>query len=437
MTVWDHARLPISRLGLDIEGLRRGDYSDKYFENVVRVLEGAAAAGYRFEGHSPRTLPVDPATLAIGNLEVEAQIFTRRAPFALVGGVDVALAMLREVGGVHLDVEAVEDGSLVSYDGDTENVQPVIKIRGRYRDFALLETPILGYLTRITRMATNSLQALQAAAGKGLLFFPARFDLPSVQSADGYAFWLAVQRFNHDSGAKIAPLVSTDAQACWWGGRGSGTVPHALIACFLADTAEAMRAFALYSPVDILRVALLDFENDAVGAALATLAVFWPRYLEALRAGDAEAQSRWRLFGVRLDTSSNMRDLSLGEHEAGGVTPALVRTVRAAIDRAWEAWDIPAGWEDAAREYCRQVKIVVSGGFHANKVTLFEREHVPVDLYGVGSTLLRNAEDVSTDFTMDVVRVKLGNQWVDMAKKGRKPNDNPALQPVRLSELPL
>jgi nicotinate phosphoribosyltransferase len=437
MTVWDHARLPVSRLKLDVNGLQRGDYSDKYFENVVHVLEGAAAAGYRFEGQSPRLRPDESAGLPVGDIEVEAQIFTRRSPFALVGGVDVALAMLRVAGGANLEAEAVEDGSRVRYEGDTENVQPVMKIRGRYRDFALLETPILGVLTRITRMATNSLLALQAAAGKGLLFFPARFDVPDVQPADGYAYWLAVQSYNHESGTRLAPLVSTDAQARWWDGRGSGTVPHALIACFLADTAEAMRAFALYSPVDILRVALLDFENDAVGAALATLAVYWPRYLDAKRAGDVEGQMRWRLFGVRLDTSSNMRDVSLGDGDAGGVTPALVLTVRAAIDRAWEQWDIPDGWLSEARDYCRQIKIVVSGGFHAGKIALFEREGVPSDLYGVGSTLLRNAEDVGTDFTMDVVRVKVHDQWVDMAKKGRKPNDNPELKPVRLSDLPL
>ena len=38
--------------------------------------------------------------------------------------------------------------------------------------------------------------------------------------------------------------VSTDAQASWWGGRGVGTVPHALIAAFGGDTVAAARAFA-------------------------------------------------------------------------------------------------------------------------------------------------------------------------------------------------
>lgn len=445
MTTFDHKRLSTNLLKLDVEGLRRGLYSDKYFENVVRVLEGAKAAGYTFAGKDARTLLVEIAGLPIGDLEVEAQIFNRRSPMALVGGVDVALAMLRHVTGFYqndqfvetwhqLKVEAVEDGVLTRFAGDTEDVQPVIHVRGRYRDFALLETPILGVLTRTSRVATNVYNVLSAAKGKSILFFPARFDLPEVQSIDGYSYWLAIQRYNHDNGTQIQPLVSTDAQALWWGGRGGGTVPHALIAAFMGDTAEAMIAFAEYIPVTVPRVALVDFNNDTVAASLATLKAYWPRYLAALQSGDEEAQKRWTLFGVRLDTSGNMRDVSLPPVAGNGVNPALVRAVREALDKSWENWNVPSQWTDAAKNYARNVKIVVSGGFNAAKIERFERENVPVDMYGVGSTLLRNAEDVNTDFTMDIVRVKIRDQWVDMAKLGRKPNDNKALKPIDLSQ---
>lgn len=446
MSIFDHQRLSTARLKLDRDGLRRGIYSDKYFENVVRVLEGAKAAGYTFKGTHLRPMPLDPTGTPIGDIEVEAQIFNRRSPFALVTGVDAALAIIREATGYYksgrfvgtwksLKVEAVEDGVLTQFAGDTENVQPVIKIWGRYRDFALLETPILGVLTRASRIATNVYSVLQAAHGKSVLFFPARFDLADVQSVDGYAYWLAVQRYNLDNGTQIAPLVSTDAQALWWGGHGGGTVPHSLIATFMADTAEAMIAFAEMVPVEVPRVALVDFNNDTVGASLATLRAYWPRYLAALRAKDSEAQKRWTLFGVRLDTSGNMRDVSVPPVAGNGVSPSLVRAVREALDRAWEQWDVPQKWRDAAQTYCKNVKIVVSGGFNAAKIERFERENVPVDMYGVGSTLLRNAEDVNTDFTMDLVRVKVHDQWVDIAKIGRKSNDNPDLQPVDLRDL--
>ncbi len=446
MAIFNHTRLTQNVLDLDIRGLRRGAYSDKYFDNVAHVLGGAIAAHDTFSGHSPRSLPVDPVGVSVGDLEVEAQIFNRRSPIALVAGVDNALVMLRHATGYikneqfietwnHLEVEAVEDGSLTHFEGDTEDVEPVIKIRGRYRDFALLETPILGILTRASRIATNVYNTLKAARGKPVLFFPARFDLPEVQPIDGYAYWLAVQRYNQDAGKQVSPLVSTDAQAKWWHGRGGGTVPHALIACFMADTAAAMVAFANYTPIEVPRVALVDFNNDCVGDSLKTLQAYWPHYQVALAAGDSEAQKRWTLNGVRLDTSSNMHDVSVSPTSEGGVSPVLVRTIRAALDRAWESWNVPPQWVDAARNYCRSVQIVVSGGFNVDRIERFEQEGVPVDVYGVGSTFLRNSGDVNTDFTMDVVRVKVRDTWVDMSKVGRKANENPELRPVDLSAL--
>ena len=45
------------------------------------------------------------------------------------------------------------------------------------------------------------------------------------------------------------------------------------------------------------------------------------------------------------------------------------------------------------------VKIVVSGGFTIDKIHAFESQGVPVDAYGVGSSLIRG----SNDFTADIV----------------------------------
>jgi len=442
--VLDRVRLTTSLLKLDIDGLRRGIYSDKYFENIVQVLQWAKEAGYTFKGNSPRDLPVDPSGFPVGDVEVEAQVFTRRSPFVLVAGMDVALALLRKVTGYYnatqfvetwntLKIEAVNDGTLIHYDGHPENVRPSLKIYGRYRDFAMLETPLLGILTRASRIATNVYQVLQAAQGKPILYFPARFDLPEVQPIDGYAYWLAVQRYNAETGSQIRPFVSTDAQARWWGGRGGGTVPHSLIACFLADTTEAMVAFAEYVPNDVPRVVLADFNNDVIRDSLATLKTFWDHYLTALIANDTHAQQRWTLYGVRLDTSANMRDVAVEPDGEKGVSPQLVRLTRQALDQAWEGWGVSQQWVDAARDYCRRVKIVVSGGFSAARIAEFEAQKVPADIYGVGSSLLRNADEVSTDYTMDIVRVKVHDQWIDIAKTGRRPNTNPDLKPVDLS----
>jgi nicotinate phosphoribosyltransferase len=111
-----------------------------------------------------------------------------------------------------------------------------------------------------------------------------------------------------------------------------------------------------------------------------------------------------------------------------GVTPRLVFSVRQALDSAWERWSLPKVWKERAREFCRNVKIVVSGGFNPDKIRRFERLGVPADIYAVGSYLFNNNGATVTDFTADVVRVKVHGQWVDMAKVGRKPCDNPDLE---------
>jgi nicotinate phosphoribosyltransferase len=336
--------------------------------------------------------------------------------------------------GDRLEVWAVHDGNLVRYNGDPTQVMPVMRVRGRYRDFALLETPTLGILTRASRVATNVYETLIAARGKPVLFFPARFDLHEVQAADGYAYNIAVQRFNHDYAGRLGPFVSTDAQGDWWGGAGGGTVAHAALACFLGDTAEAMCCFARSLPPEIPRIALVDFNNDSVGDSVSTLKRMFARYKALTDAGDEAEARKYILYGVRLDTSGSLRDLNvdpLGDPDLDlGVNPRLVFLVRQALDNAWRSWDLPTRWHARAQKYCRDVKVVVSGGFTPEKIRRFEQLGVPVDIYGVGSSLFGNWGPMVTDFTADVVRVRLGHEWVRMAKVGREPCDNPALERV-------
>jgi nicotinate phosphoribosyltransferase len=117
-----------------------------------------------------------------------------------------------------------------------------------------------------------------------------------------------------------------------------------------------------------------------------------------------------RLFGVRLDTSESMVDKSLlplmGDFDPRGVNPRLVRNVRAALDAG--------GFQ--------HVEITVSGGFDPDKIRRFEAEGVPVDSYGVGSSLFRG----QFDFTGDIV-VADGQP---AAKAGRRYRPNPRLEPV-------
>ncbi len=453
MSIFDRKRLTNETFKLDIDRMRRGWYSDKYFANINAMLQTLAAEGYTYSGEHHNLPPgFSPDKIAVGDIEVEMQWFTRRIGTTVVVGVDKALAMLRHCTGYfdgntfidtsdQLEVWAAQDGATVTSDGNPLHVQPVLKVRGRYRDFALLETPTLGILTRASRVATNVYETLSAAQGKPVLFFPARFDLHEVQAADGYAYNIAVQRFNHDFAQKLGPFVSTDAQGDWWGGAGGGTVAHAAIASFLGDTAEAMMAFARVLPASIPRIALVDFNNDCVTDSQLVLDVMFARYRELVEAGDETEAAKYKLYGVRLDTSGSLRDQSvtpLGDPALDlGVTPRLVFNVRQGLDSAWERWNLPSvstssttSWQERAREFCRGVKIVVSGGFAPEKIRKFEKLGVPVDIYAVGSYLFNNNGATVSDFTGDVVRVKVHGEWVDMAKVGRKPLDNPSLERV-------
>ncbi len=313
------------------------------------------------------------------NPHVTVQVFQKQV--AWLGGVDEAIGVLKLCltdGYQWSDLEV-----LALHDGDTvEPRETVMTITGPYVAFAHLETLYLGVLARRTRVATNTRLVVEAAWPKPVMFFPARFDHWLVQTGDGYAA--------HISGA-IG--VSTDAQASWWGSSGVGTVPHALIAAFDGATVAATVAFAEQMPPDVQVVSLVDFDNDCVGTSLAVARALGPR-----------------LHGVRLDTSESMVDESIlehmGEFDPRGVNPQLVRNVRAALDA----------------EGFTGVTITVSGGFDPAKIERFEREGVPVDSYGVGSSLFRG----SFDFTADVVLV----DGAPIAKVGRRYRPNPRLERV-------
>jgi len=143
MSIFDGKRLTNETFKLDIERMRTGWYSDKYFANINHMLTALAAEGYTYTGEYPN-LPknISFENIAVGDLEVEMQWFTRRIGTSIVVGVDKALEMLKLCTGYfeggnfvetadRLKVWAVHDGSVVSADGDPLNVQPVMRVRGR------------------------------------------------------------------------------------------------------------------------------------------------------------------------------------------------------------------------------------------------------------------------------------------------------------------
>ncbi len=438
MSIADGKRLPPEVFRIDAERMRRGWYNDAYFSNVTRILTTLAENGYRFQGRHAvlKDNDVSLQDVDVGNTMVEMQLFAKRRPFSIVAGTDEAIAILKECCGHfenekfvstydELEVYAVQDGIKLP------PWAPAMRIRGRYRDFAILETPMLGALARRTRIATNVYQAMTAAKGKPLFFFPARFDIYRTQAGDGYAYRIGVEAYNDETGDKVPLLISTHAQGEWWGLKGVGTVSHSYVLCFLRDTAEAMIRFAETLPLDVKRIALVDTNNDCVTDSLRTAIRMFERYRQCVENGNDEEARKYVLFGVRPDTAENMVDAGTertGDNAAdGGVTPSLIQNLRAALDEGYKKMNLPGKWRDKAKDYFQSITIVATGGFDPEKIRSFEADEVPVDMYGIGSFFMRGE---SNDFTADVVRVKLNGRWHEMAKEGRKPMENPDLERV-------
>jgi nicotinate phosphoribosyltransferase len=351
-------RLAPEVFDLPVEKMRAGWYTDAYFNHARATLLA--------DGRHPR---------------VVMQVFQKQT--AWLGGMDEAIAILKLCAR---DPEALTIRAL--HDGDRiEPWETALTIEGDYTTFAHLETVYLGTLARRTLITTNVVRVLEAANGKRIIFMPARFDHHRVQAGDGYAAYVAGQVTGFEIG------VTSDEQASWWGGRGIGTVPHSIIAAYGGDTVLAARRFAEWAPPEMSVTVLVDFENDSVRTALAV----------------AEALGE-RLWGVRLDTSETLVDRALWEEMSDfkptGVNERLVRKTRDALDAAGFG----------------HVRIVVSGGFDAEKIRAFEERGVPVDAYGVGSSLIRGAND----FTADVVLT----DGLPSGKFGRRLHENPRLELV-------
>ncbi|MBN1253825.1 MAG: quinolinate phosphoribosyl transferase [Deltaproteobacteria bacterium] len=380
-------RLPFHVFDLPIQEIRRGYRSDVYFWREKLILER--------DHYNPL---------------VTMQVFQKKR--AILCGVDEAIAILRVGTGHYTDLKKAhelfdnlmtvktnlrktrytDEGRFISLmeerlkveheldsiwvdefdqlkitalrDGDEVTpYETVMHIEGPAASFAHLETVYLGVLARRTKIATNVRLCVEAAQGKPVLFFGARFDHFSVQGGDGYAASIGG-----------AEAVSTDAGAEWWGTRGIGTIPHALIACYRGDTTLATHKFYdhIAKGTDIRVIALVDYHNDCVRTSLEVA-----RKLKDI------------LWAVRLDNSGTMVDRSLWDEmmqfDPRGVNVRLAEKVRGALDR----------------ENFSHVKIIVSGGFNAEKIASFEEQKAPVDIYAVGSFLLTGIYD----FTADIVKV--------------------------------
>ncbi|MCG1022009.1 nicotinate phosphoribosyltransferase [Sutcliffiella horikoshii] len=299
---------------------------------------------------------------------------------AVLCGTDEVIALIKTFADdpESLEIYSLKDGDKIS------PFETVLTITGPYQNFGFLEGVIDGILARRTSVSTNVYNVVKAAGQKPVIFMGDRDDHYTQQAGDGYAA--------HIGGSTAQ---ATHAMNEWWGKKGMGTMPHALIQLFNGDVVEASKAYHAKFPEDELLV-LVDYNNDVITDALRVAREF----------GD-------KLKGVRVDTSRTMIDQHfirhqdvLGTFDPRGVNAPLIFALREALDK----------------EGFQHVKIVVSGGFSEQRIKEFEEQDVPVDIYGVGGSLLK----IHIGFTGDNVVLNGEPQ----AKAGRKYRFNERLEKV-------
>ncbi len=275
----------------------------------------------------------------------------------LLCGMREAIALLRGVLPPGSEVWGLEEGERMS------RKEVVLRITAPYLSYGIYETALAGYLSQASGWATAASECVAAADGVPVISFGARHVHPNVAPIMDYAAVVGgCASCSSLEGARLAGVTA------------AGTMPHALIICF-GDTVAAALAFDQHLPRDVPRTVLVDTFHDEAEESL--------RVAETLRE---------RLQGVRLDTPG----------ERGGVTPDLVKEVRARLDQAGFA----------------QVEIFVSGGVTPERIARMRQEGARIDGYGVGSYITAAPP---IDFTADLHEI----EGRPVAKRGRIPGITP------------
>ncbi len=286
--------------------IKRGLTTDKYFIWAEKVL--------REKGKNPKVVA-----------EVTA------STWGIFAGLNDVLELLKDRD---VEVYAMEEGTLFFPH------EPVLIIRGRYLEFARLETAILGFLCHASGVATQAFKTKLAADDKIVLSFGTRRQHPAISAMiERSAFIGGVDGVSNFSAERYLGIESV------------GTMPHALIICF-GDQVEAWKAFDEVVDKDVPRILLIDTYCDEKSEAI--------KAIENLK----------RVDGVRLDTPSSRR----------GDIRKIIEEIR---------------WELKIRG--RDVRIVLSGGLSIEDV--YRLKDI-VDAFGVGTSI---AGAPPIDFSLDIV----------------------------------
>ncbi len=260
--------------------------------------------------------------------------------WAIFGGLEETVELLK---GKNVDLYAFPEGTLFKSRDVNGVLVPVMYIVGDYVEFAIYETPVLGFLCQTTGVMTKSARVRIAAGDSLVLSFGIRRMHPALAPM--------IDRAAYIGGCDgVSSIIGAETI----GQPPKGTMPHALMITMGED--EAWKAYDELMPPEVPRIALIDTFGD--------------EKFEAIKA----AEIFKKLQAVRLDTPGSRR----------GNFPAIIREVR---------------WELDIRGY-KDVGIFVSGGL--DEKTIPELKKAGATGFGVG-TSISNAPTV--DFAMDIVEI--------------------------------
>ncbi len=280
---------------------------------------------------------------AFPDVEVTAEITVSGTPFPWIvfSGLDEVVSLLK---GKNISLKSVPEGTVIKHRDPDGIPVPFVTITGTYREFARLETIILGFLCQSSGISTYSSMVRMSCGDSPFYSFGIRRMHPAISPMiDRAAFIGGADGVSGIMGAKLI------------GQNPVGTVPHAISLIYGDDS--VWKAIAGASPSDGVKVALID--------------TFYDERMGAIKAAEMIPDLNY----VRLDTPSSRR----------GNFPAIVREVR---------------WELDLRGF-RNVKIMVSGGLEAEDIP--ELKRAGADAFGVGTSI---ASGKTVDFSLDIVEVR-------------------------------
>lgn len=314
--------------------IKSGETTDVYFNRTKEILEKEGRADFHVV-----------AEITTGSLP-------RNWDWGILAGVEEAAHLL---DGIDLTVRSFPEGTLFHANDHSGVREPVMVIEGKYLDFCLYETPLLGLLCQASGIATMAARVRRSAGQKTIFSFGIRRAHPGLAPMIDRACFIG----GFDA-------VSSMIGARLLGKNPTGTMPHSLIIA-MGDQVKAWKSFDQHMPREVPRIALVD--------------TYYDEKTEAVMAAEALGE---KLAGVRLDTPGSRR----------GDFPEIIREVR---------------WELDLRGY-RNVKIYVSGGLDDQSVKTLS--DAGADGFGVG-TSVSNAPSI--DFALDIVEA----DGKPVAKRGK------------------